>query len=1054
MLSFYRTKIAAASDRTVAAVAIGAVIAQLATYWLALCGNSPVSIVAMLIGFSAGAVFANWGNEFLPRRHESSGIANVPAITLGAAIIALCWIAPGLLNSTLLAGCETIGTGGSLKTMLTLLFPAIVVATISGLCGLYFRASTTHHERTSKRSFLFCGFGVFCVLLNSWVAWPLALLPSAAILLSLVLSARLIPNDANITDPEALRESTATTALLPLHFVAVGILAVSVFEIGSRLFPIDIPVLMLMIGTTSAVLLLLSSQNAVRLLKQTGMITVALMLVAALPLMFSYLADFNLWAGTQGNSAVFVIVMRALQCSIVAVAASLPAVLTSVSSGSRSSTQTTLLSVTTGVVLAMAAIGRGFSPVLVQATGILACALAVLLPMFNAKTGFILSASFRSRQYSFRPAALLLLIPLLTAFETYDATRTASLMFSPRTVAAIQRGVERELIPQSDATRLIATAHGIAGELSVWRRAGNVVEFQRNGIALGRVSTDTNLSPQPAEEILPAIMALVSHPKPGRVLVLGDDTGACLRSCSHFPVQEIVAVRSESQLTQLAHRFTWSSQKIPADSDPRVRILHAPPIIAMKNRDLDFFDVVITSSDAAQSLSGMPQFTREFYETARSRMNSESVFCQRFRQAGLGPDPIKEAMATLMDVFAHVGAVQTVPGEILLFATDSERGLVNPEILSRLQRDHVQQEIASAGWDWSQVAVLPLVDAHDPIGIFTHEKLPRALSINNGGFALRLPFEFLRQGAKNEELRLAFAPHQTQLLASVPVDQSHEEVQRRLTALAQQLEILAGMPDQPWTYRTSLRMEMQRSPRPPQEVIQNGHVVKTAHPLDVFNREYFQSLGRALTAASQAQPISADIEAMERFTENPEPLLSHFAHYEIIRLHEMANHPSPADEFRHRLHIVFYTSPSDASVRPVISAIEQLVKAPQLIADNSDRYDMLNSLLQKLIERWEARTVWEPRSAVRVQNDVDQSVRIANRALDLMEKDLVSVDLERMEFLRRRRYINAALIAPLRDYRDRVLAHRMKTEAPADSVSEDPNDMPLLLNSGEDLNTN
>jgi hypothetical protein len=287
------------------------------------------------------------------------------------------------------------------------------------------------------------------------------------------------------------------------------------------------------------------------------------------------------------------------------------------------------------------------------------------------------------------------------------------------------------------------------------------------------------------------------------------------------------------------------------------------------------------------------------------------------------------------------------------------------------------------------------------------------------------------------------------------VTEDNEEVKRRLTALAQQTEILAGMPDQPWTYRKSLRMEMQRSPRPPLEVIEDGEVVKTAHPLDAFSRDYFQTLGNSLAALSNASsPTSEAIEPLERFTETPEPLLSHFAHYEIIRLHELAKHPAPADEFRHRLHIVFYTSPSDASVRPVISALEQLVNQPTLIADSTERYDTLNSLVQKLIERWEARTAWEPRSATRVQNDVDQSVRITNLALDQMEVLASDASVPGTDFLRRRRYINAALIGPLRDYRDQVLAHRRKTEIPAEPNSEDPNDMPLLLNSEATLHSN
>jgi spermidine synthase len=686
--------------------------------------------------------------------------------------------------------------------------------------------------------------------------------------------------------------------------------------------------------------------------------------------------------------------------------------------------------------------------------GLLLHAMGLLLQIRSTNSDTVWHLQIKQRTFEIRASTSMLLIPLLTLLGSFDTVRTSSLIFSPRTQAAIERGVDQDLIAQSDANRLMKTATGPTGEFSVWKRAGNVVEFLRNGVSLGKVSTNTNLSPQPAEEILPAIMALVSHPRPSRVLVLGDDTGACLRSCSHFPVQEIVAIRSDVSLTDLAHEFTWGGQDIPVDKDERVRILHVPQIVALKDRSLKSFDVVVASADTAQRLSGIAQFTVEFYAAARLRMNSESVFCQRFRQHELGPEPVKQSMATMLQVFSHVGAVQTVPGEILLFATDSSSGLVNPEILSRLQREHVQQEIATTGWDWSQVAVLPLVDARDPIGIFNHERPPHAISISHGGFAMQLPFNTAKAGSRGEEIRVAFGPHQMQLLARIPEGDDHAEVQRRLNALSQQQEILAGMPDQPWTYRKSLRMEMQRSPRPPQEIIQAGHVVKTSHPLDIFGRDYFVALGDALSAATQQLPANEKIAELERFTTSPEPLLSHFAHYEIVRLHELTNHPDPASEFQHRLHTVFFTTSTDASVRPVMAAIEQLVHQPELVKADADRYDMLNSLVQKLIERWEARTNWEPKSAVRVQHDVDQSIRVTNLALDQMEQQACAANVSQADFLCRRRYINAALISPLRAYRDQVLSHRIKSEKPVENDSEDPNDTPLMLNPDSDLSTN
>ena len=250
------------------------------------------------------------------------------------------------------------------------------------------------------------------------------------------------------------------------------------------------------------------------------------------------------------------------------------------------------------------------------------------------------------------------------------------------------------------------------------------------------------------------------------------------------------------------------------------------------------------------------------------------------------------------------------------------------------------------------------------------------------------------------------------------------------------------------------QMEMKQSPRPPRDLVESGKITKVAHPLDVLRQRYFVSLGQALSAASRGELNSALISRLDRFTENFEPLITHFAHYEIVRLHELSQHPSTVDEFRHRLHIVFFTSPVDASVRPVISAMQQLVDQPSLIADDIERYDMLNSLLQKMIERWEARTAWEPRSALRVQNDVNLSVGVANRAMAQMEEVCDTSAVAKDEFYLRRRFVNAALIKPLRDYRDQVLAHRMKSEKPIEQNTEDPNDVPLLINSDSGLNTN
>jgi hypothetical protein len=180
------------------------------------------------------------------------------------------------------------------------------------------------------------------------------------------------------------------------------------------------------------------------------------------------------------------------------------------------------------------------------------------------------------------------------------------------------------------------------------------------------------------------------------------------------------------------------------------------------------------------------------------------------------------------------------------------------------------------------------------------------------------------------------------------------------------VEILAGMPDQPWTYRKSLRMEMQRSPRPPVEKVEGGKIIRSTHPLDQVRQDYFITLGEALQTVQYAPQQSLEaVRKLSRLSAGGEPLLGWFSHYEIVRLYELLQRPDLADELRHRLHLVFYASPGDASVRPAISALQMLVEQPQLVPDPAARYDLLNAVLQKLIERWEARTAWSrvPRCA-------------------------------------------------------------------------------------------
>ncbi len=1030
---------------------VSAVLGQLCICWIGLCGASPASLLMLMLGYAAGFLFVDMLRSGIQELRQTRTAALVASSATGLTVMAGSWLLPSLLNSTLLAGCETIPSTFPLASVLVFAFPAFMVALMTALCLAFHETGTEWSRWTDEASAVGCSMIV--LLPHFWISLPLAYTVAALMVMTIGVrwGIRMLMRQGSAmpfipsTPPQA-----AGSWPIALSLVGTGLLMLAMSSMLAHIIPANVPGLLSGIVVASFLLRLRHRVGTMypRLLPQG--IPVCLVVMACFPMSFDSLAAWNLSVAGKGDSFAAVGLIRALQWGVVLACAAMPTFVAARQSSS-SLSRLAIVSLLAGCALGLILIFRGVPLLLIMATGML---LLGMPDLYRSCAGVLLTQR-KTAWSQWRTAGVLALCLLTTIASRPSWTRTASLMFSDRTTAATQRGLESELIPYSDSSRLLAEMKSTEGDVSVWRQNNQLLEIRRNGISLGRISTDTSIVPQPAEDILPAVLGFVSHPRPDRILLLGDDTGVCLRTVSHFPIREIVAVRSNAALTELIRQLTWKNEPDSPVNDARVTIRHEPSLLALRRRSLKQFDIVVAATAPIQFASTPSEMTQEFYEAAKSRMTPGGVFCQRFRQSQLGAEPLKETLSTLLNVFQNAGAIQTVPGEVLLIASDAER-LIDPELLSRLQRDHVQREIASTGWDWSQVAVLPLVDARDKLGLFSNDPRPQAITISNGHFVMTLPGEVARRGNKSEEIRLAFAPHQMQLASSIPVGPAHEEAKRRLSEVTQQLEILAGMPDQPWTYRKSLRMEMQRSPRPPKEHIEDGKVVKTAHPLDEIRKDYFLELGKALTTATTQPSAEAirDIQKLERFAKAGEPLMSHFAHYEIVRLHEMTQHPSIGDEFRHRLHIVFFTTPSDASVRPVISTIDQLVHHPALIPDEQDRYDCLNALVQKLIERWEARTAWEPRSAVRVQNDVDQSVRVVNLALEQMEELSVHCGLTDQDFRLRRRFVNSALVSPLRTYRDQVLAHRLKTEAPAEPDSEDPNDLPLMATPGPSVNTN
>ena len=1023
----------------------GTAVFYAACVWVALCGLSVASETA-LAGALAGAVGLTAWLQRAVSGHGTPGTRQIaPLLTAAGLGLAGSAALPWVLTSILSLVIDVFPIDNSLSKAIIYGVPAVFLSCILALVFAVCRILDSSSEG-SQRIGLLPVIAVLpaVVFLSLSGIHPVMLM--AAFLGLAVVSVSLGAFPAEKSGSAGLSESPLTSVGRGQKFlhaccgVVAGLLTVTLGRFWGQLFPLSVLQLTLLVAISATVTRSLSRCSAGSLSSRFVTFSCFLMLLffawlqPLLPHLFLAITEQTargilqqfLRAGAAGGISALLFCGLIPQQSAAAVS------------------DDRWFKISLAVTLPLSVYLSGF----VSISGLLPVVLG--LGVFCTGALRLSSGAIEVswvQRIGLRPAALLALMltasPLLA--PGFNLPAASRLLFAGRTMAARSRGLSMDLIRYTEPARLAWTATDAGGDLSVWRQSAVSFEVLRSGVVTAKASSDTRIQPQAPEEVLPTIFALCNHSRPGRVLMLGDDSGAALRTCTHFPVQQILAVRSDAATTAAAEEFLWRHASERPDRDSRVQLMHAELPLAVRSETLGEFDVVVVAGGPGSTLRHSSLLTREFYASVHERLSAEGVFCQRLTLEHAEPELLRRVLATLAAEFQHSGVIQMLPGDFLLAASDSKEGLIHPQLLEHLQRGHVQREAAACGWDWAQISVLPLAQTGGDAGIFGKTRPPEPLTAAAGGSLLPLAVSPGDDVAQSEKLRAAFAPFQQQIASAVTPGEAHEEAKRRLAALQQQVEILAGMPDQPWTYRKSLRMEMQRSPRPPVEKVEGGKIIRSTHPLDQVRQDYFLTLGQALQSVQNApgQSLQA-VRKLSRLSAGGEPLLGWFAHYEVVRLYELLQRPDLADELRHRLHLVFYASPGDASVRPAISSLQMLVEQPQLVPDPAARYDLLNAVLQKLIERWEARTAWEPRSAVRVQQDVDLSVLASRQAMEQMQELAAAAGIPESDFRQRRRFVHAALISPLRAYCEQVLAHRMKTETPTAAAAEDPDDLPLL----------
>jgi hypothetical protein len=1000
----------------------GTLVVQIAATWIMTCGSSSVSLASGLLAAAFGIGFAR---IFQGKRRGtwSGGL-------LTAVLIAISWGLSFGLNNLLRTSVHLIGDS---VAWIAFALPSLLVAVNVALLLVWYSSDRNEDNGRISQSFG-VAFGLLVPMAAGIFIAPVAVFVSTLLLITFTW--RTLASYR--TQEEQQRSEVERWSVGQTIAVAAAALAV---HAGIRIASVQMPMSFAIAITAACIALSILACFSLTFLKRylsLRLVAVPLIVLCLVPLLFNRFVDLNLSLNATFSNVALLTLIRALQLSSIWIAAVLAFRCNTQQTAQPQAWQLAVgFAVLSGSILLAA---MGLSPTMQLMLSVLMFALPVLLT----------ATSRRARMVTLSTVALGSLILFAVPM---DGASAVHLLFNARSAQGYRMGLKREIIEQSHCTRLLEQHNCDGDHLSVWRSAGDQILIRRNGFPVGQVTSNAMTTPQPVPETLTTLLPLFMHRRAQSVMLLGDDSGAGVQLCTHFPVHTIEAIRPDDVMTDIAERFTWVAEASGPDHDDRVTVRHVDVSIAVRTKRAaqDLFDVVVAASPNPISLRCQDQLTAEFYTAVRSQLNEEGVFCQRIVQHDLGSEPLVRIVSSIRSVFGRVVVTQMAAGQLAIVASVNPQGLLDEGLLGRLRREHVTQELTRSGWDWSQVAALPVVDTNDPVGIFEHQPMLAASSAGNAHFVISLPLEATRWGNKAAELQQTFAPHQQTMADAAPRSSAYMEYSRRMSAVVQQKEILTSFPDNPWPYRNSLKMEMQRNPGPTVESVRDGKVVRRGDALDEYRKDYFTNLGQMLTQAAGGLADPMSLRTFEQFTRKYEPLLSYFARHELLRVHEATGHPSPALELRHRLHTVYFSDGGDFSIRLINKAITQLLDDPELLASDDSRYDHVNSLLQELVRRWEVRVGYSPPSAIRTQQEVDECVSIANRALDAMEEWAGPLEIADSDLTSRRRFINQALISPLRTYREQVLSHRLNHAMPndADSQVAGPDELPMLADPSE-----
>ncbi len=189
---------------------------------------------------------------------------------------------------------------------------------------------------------------------------------------------------------------------------------------------------------------------------------------------------------------------------------------------------------------------------------------------------------------------------------------------------------------------------------------------------------------------------MLFHEKPESILILSGGAGGMIREILKYPVTRLDYVELDPLLIKLIQKFPTSLTQSEL-SDKRVTI-HYTDGRHFVQRTKDRFDIIFIGLPAPQALQTNRLFTTEFFSTAKTKMNPNSIIVLSLPGSLTYISPeLRDLngciLDTLKSVYRHV---RIIPGDLNLYlASDSEelQKVTVQEMAKRLERRRIRTSL-------------------------------------------------------------------------------------------------------------------------------------------------------------------------------------------------------------------------------------------------------------------------------------------------------------------------------------------------------------------------